>query len=290
MGEFWEGKGSLPTAKTYGSVSKEAIESLIKSMGDMYASDSVYTKLFNALNRAEESESLKQYNQDLWNQQLNSIGQNRAYASAILNYQTAYGSQTLKNQLEQLKASDPEFWAQYEQQGKQVLEDLAKGSSMTDAQIRNVEQITRASQIQRGNAYGNASAAQEVYNKFMAGENLYAQRQKAAQNFLQSSPYNSWNIGSITAYQPQTATNGYSVLTPYAMANANNVSGNAANYEMNNYRAKMGWEMIEANQPSQFVGMIGGATQGAAIGGLTGGWVGAIIGGISGGVMGALSK
>lgn len=290
MGDFFSGGASQPTAKSYDSVHKEAIEALIKSLGSMYSADSAYTQLFNALNRQEQSKNLDAYNKDIWNTQLNAIDANRAYASALLQYQQAYGNQTLQSQLANLKASDPEFWSNYEAQGRQILSDLAKGSQLSNVQNRTVEQATRAGQVARGNMYGYASSAQEVYDKFMAGENLLLQRQQSAQNFLKGSPYNKWNIGAITAYTPQIATNGYTTLTPYAMANANNVAGNASTYEMNNYRAQNGWQMIENNQPSQFVGMLGGAVNGATTGFLIGNIPGAIIGGVSGGVMGAFAR
>ena len=290
MGDFFTGGADQPIAKSYGSVYNEAIGALIKSMGQIYSTDSVYSKLYNILNRQEQSASLGAYNKDLWNTQLDAIDQNRVYASELLNYQNAYGAKTLQAQLDNLKASDPEFWANYEAQGQQVLADLAKGNQLSDVQSRNAVQGSRASQIMRGNAYGYSSAAQEVYNKFMAGENLYLQRQQAAQNFLKSSPFNNWNIGAITAYQPNVSSNSYATLTPYTLANANNVVGSASNYEMNNYRAANGWQMIENNQPSQFVGMVGGAINGAATGAVFGGIPGAIIGGITGGAMGAFAR
>ena len=290
MGDFFTGGASQPVAKDYSSVHQQAIEALIKSMEQIYSADSAYSKLFNAINRQEQSQSLIDFNKTLQELKLNSYDQNRAYASALLNYQNAYGAQTLQTQLENLKSADPEYWANYEAQGQEVLADLAKGNSLSDTQNRTVEQGTRASQVARGNSYGYASSAQEVYNKFIAGENLYAQRQQNAQNFLQNSPYNNWNIGAITAYTPQVSTSGYSTLTPYAMANANNIAGSSANYEMNNYRAQNGWQMIENNQPSQFVGMLGGAVNGATTGFLIGNIPGAIIGGVSGGVMGAFAR
>lgn len=290
MGEFFTGGADQPVAQDYSSVHQQAIETLIKSLGDIYASDSAYSKLFNAINRQEQSQSLIDYNKDYQALQLDALEQSRVYANALLNYQNAYGSQTLKTQLDNLKQADPEYWANYEAQGQQVLNDLAKGNTLSGAQNRSVEQGTRASQVARGNSYGYASSAQEVYNKFMAGESVYAQRQQNALKFLQKSPYNTWNIGAITAYTPQVSTSGYSTLTPYAMANTNNIAGSSANYEMNNYRAQNGWQMMEYNQPSQFVGMLGGAVNGATTGAIFGGIPGAIIGGISGGVMGAFAR
>ena len=74
------------------------------------------------------------------------------------------------------------------------------------------------------------------------------------------------------------------------MANANNIAGSSASYEMNNYRAQNGWQMMEYNQPSQFVGMLGGAINGATTGAIFGGWGGAIIGGLAGGTLGAFAR
>lgn len=298
MGEFFTGEVDQPTAQSYGSVYQDAIKALVNSMGSMYSSDSQYSKLFNALSRNDQSASLSAYNSDLQKLNLQNIEYQKQYANSALNYEKQYGNQYLSQQLANLKASDPEYWQNYETQGAQVLADLQKGNAMSDSQVRASQQAIRAGQAARGNAYGNASAAQEVYNQFIAGEQLAQQRQAAATSFLKSSPYNRFNIGSLTAYQPGTYTQGYSTLTPYAMSNATNVaSGNAA-YQSNIYGKTNAWQMQESNQPAPFFSMmsggIGGAQSGAMAGFMTGGPIGAIVGGVlggvSGGVMGAFSK
>ena len=70
MGQFFTGDVDQPQAKAYGDVHKEAVEALIKSMGQMYESDSAYSKFFNALTRQDQSDALKAYNDDLQQAQL----------------------------------------------------------------------------------------------------------------------------------------------------------------------------------------------------------------------------
>lgn len=298
MGKFFTGGVDQPEAKSYDSVTKEAIEALIKSMGSMYAADSQYSSMFNSLMRAQQSANLSAYNKDYQKLQLDAVEWQKRYANAALNYEKAYGSQYLQQQLARLKEADPEYWANYEQQGAQVLADLQKGNSLSESQTRAQEQATRAGQAARGNAYGYASAAQEVYDKFMAGESMAAQRQQSAMSFMQSSPYNSFNIGALTAYQPGIATSGYSTMAPYAMSNANSAIANNADYQSNIYANTNSWKMTEANDLPPFFSMISGglsgAQTGAMMGAMTGGPIGAIIGGVvggvGGGVMGAFSK
>lgn len=217
---------------------------------------------------------------------------------AALNYQNAYGNKYIQSQISALRQSDPQYWNNYDAQGAEILADLNKGGQLSDSQTRAVQQATRAQQAARGNAYGNASAAKEVYDQFIAGESLLAQRQQAANDFLKNSPFNNFNIGSITAYTPQISTSGYSTLAPYAYSNAMSTAQGNAQYQSNIYRLKNGWEMINYNQPAPFFAMLSGgmsgASSGAMTGFMTGGPIGAIvggvIGGVSGGVMGAFGR
>ena len=293
MGSFFTGSESTkPVEKSYGSVHDEAIKAIIQSLGKMYTSDSEYSRLYNALNLQNQSNNLNDYNEDYWKLQLQGIESNKQYANKLLQYQKVYAPQYISQFTSAIKQADPEYWANYEKQGSQVLDDLNKGNTLSSMQQRNVEQATRAAQISRGNAYGNASAAQEVFNKFLAGEQAYQNRQQAAFNFLKNSPYNGWNLSSIAAYSPAGVSgNGYNALSPYMYNNAMGVASNAANYAANNYRIQNGWHMVENNNNvPQVVGTITGSINGAATGALTGGWVGAIIGGISGGVIGTFAQ
>ena len=298
MGQFFTGEVEQPQSDSYGNVHKEAVEALIKSMGQIYASDSAYSKFFNALARKDQSDALNAYNKDSQQAQLDALDYNRQYALAALNYQNAYGNKYIQSQISALRQSDPQYWNNYDAQGAEILADLNKGGQLSDSQTRAVQQATRAQQAARGNEYGNASAAKEVYDQFIAGESLLAQRQQAANDFLKNSPFNNFNIGSITAYTPQISTSGYSTLAPYAYSNAMSAAHGNAQYQSNIYRLKNGWEMINYNQPAPFFAMLSGgmsgASSGAMTGFMTGGPIGAIvggvIGGVSGGVMGAFGR
>ena len=299
MGQFFTGKVDQPAAQSAGEVYKEAIEALSKSMQGIFASDSAYTKLYNALMQSQQSENLSAYNQTLQNLNLQAAQTyNPQFANAILNYEKAYGQSYIKTLVSNLRASDPEYWSNYDAQGAEILADLQKGSDMTQAQVRESQQGTRAAQASRGNSYGFANSAQEVYNQFMAGENLKAQRQNAALGFLRSSPYNSLNISSLMAYQPAISQNSYAAISPYAYGNASNLLSGASNTAANQYALTNAWQMEKAGQIPAFFSMITGSANGAVSGALsgfaTGGPYGAIaggiLGGVSGGVMGAFSK
>ena len=297
MGSFFSGGVEQPTAPSYQSAFKEGLEALFKSMSQIYEADQAYSKLLNAISQKDQSDSLNAYNQDIWNLQLQSLENSKQYASALLNYQNLYGNKYLDQALANLKAADPQFWESYEAQGAQILSDFQKGAELSDAQRRSVQQATRAGQAMRGNSYGYAPATQEVLGEFLAGENLKAQRQNAAQNFLAASPYNGFNIGAITAYQPQIYTAGYGTLTPYAYSNALSAGAGGASYAAGNYGVQNAWQMNLYNQPSPFISMLSGGINGATSGAMTGAMmggpfgaiVGGVVGGVGGGVMGALS-
>ncbi len=299
MPNFFTGEVDQPTASSVGSVYGDAIKALLESMSDIYKSDERYTALYNALMRGQQSENLGAYNQTLRDLTLQNYTQYLPrYAMAALGYERAYGSEYVKRLVSNMRSADPEYWANYDQQGAQVLADLQKGSSMSEAQVRQANQATRAGQVMRGNAYGYASAAQEVYDQFIAGENLKLQRQQAAASFLGSSPMANLNIGSLMAYQPSISQNGYSTTAPFGYANAGNLMAEATSTAANNYAQKNAWYMMKSNELPPFYAMISGAangaatgaTTGAAFGGPFGAIAGGVIGGVSGGVMGAFSK
>ena len=299
MGQFFTGDVDQPAAQSAGEVYREAIKAMTDSMDGMYSSDSAYTKLYNALMRGQQSEALSAYNQTLQGLNLQTARYfNPQYATAALNYEKAYGKDYIDRLVSNMRSPDPEYWANYDTQGAEVLADLQKGSSMTDAQVRASQQGTRATQAARGNSYGFANSALEVYNQFMAGENLKAQRQQAAFNFLKSSPYNSLNISSLMAYQPSVSQNAYQAVSPYGYSNAANLLAGASNTAVNQYAQANAWQMQRANEiPAFFTmitgaanGAVSGAMAGAAMGGPVGAIAGGILGGASGGVMGAFSK
>lgn len=294
----------MPTAQSFSDVFSSGLNAMFGSMADIFGAESSYIPQYNALYTGQQADALKAYNQAV--QQIGLKGLTEwqpQYANALLKYESEYGSKYLQEQLARLREADPEYWATYDAQGAQVLGDLAKGSDMNASQIRSSQQNTRAAQAQRGNVYGNANAAQEVYQQFAAGERLKAQRQGNAINFLNSSPYNQMNIGQFTAYQPgvsegQFANAFSSAENPYFLNNANSIGGSSAQYAANNYGTQMGWNMANYNSMPPFLSMLGmglsGASSGAASGFMMGGPIGAIVGGVvggvSGGVMGAFGK
>ena len=150
MPNFFTGEVDQPTASSVGSVYGDAIKALLESMSDLYKSDERYTALYNALMRGQQSENLGAYNQTLRDLTLQSYTQYLPrYATAALGYERAYGSEYVKRLVSNMRSADPEYWANYDQQGAQVLADLQKGSSMSEAQVRQANQATRAGQAPR---------------------------------------------------------------------------------------------------------------------------------------------
>ena len=159
MPNFFTGEVDQPTASSVGSVYGDAIKALLESMSDLYKSDERYTALYNALMRGQQSENLGAYNQTLRDLTLQSYTQYLPrYATAALGYERAYGSEYVKRLVSNMRSAAPEYWANYDQQGAQVLADLQKGSSMSEAQVRQANQATRAGQVMRGNATYSYSA------------------------------------------------------------------------------------------------------------------------------------
>ena len=265
MSFFFGNDVDMPKAKAYGDVYNEGISALANSLAQIYASDAQYNPLFNALNRAEQSESLKQYNQDLWDLQVDAYNKYApAIAAAQLAYEKEYTPQFTALQLENQRLADPTYWAIRDAYATQVEKDLAMGNALSDAQKRMVDQSTRASIASRGgSAGGYAPAAQEVLGEFLAGEGLKTQRQNSAINFL--------SLGANTpasAPSVNVATNGYGTLSPYMYSNAAQAGTNAVNYENGIYNQKVQWAQNENNQPSDFAMIMGSVTPSIGTGAL----------------------
>ena len=255
MSDFLFGEDhDMPQAKSFSEAYSEGISALKNSMPQIYATDAFYTPLFNDIFRSEQSDSLSEYNKDLWDLQLEAYQKYApALASAQLAYEKEYTPQFTAAQIANQRLADPTYWAIRDALGAQVESDLAKGNTLSDAQRRQVEQSSRASMASRGgSSAGYAPAAQEVLGEFLASEGIKASRQNAATNFLSLGANN-----PATAPSVNVATNGYSTLTPYMYSNAAQAGNNAVNYNNGIYNQQVQWAQNENNQPSPFSTLMG---------------------------------
>ena len=122
MSDFLFGEDNdMPTAKSYNEAYNEGISALANSLGQIYSSDAQYSPLFNAIYRQDQSDSLSQYNKDLWGLQLDAYEKYApALAAAQLAYEKEYAPQFTQAQLENQRLADPTYWAIRDTLGAQV--------------------------------------------------------------------------------------------------------------------------------------------------------------------------
>lgn len=273
MGDFFFGEDvDMPESKSYSEAYNEGVDALADSLGQIYASDLQYSPLLNSIFRQDQSDSLAQYNRDLWNLQSQAIKEYAPQlAEAQLAYEKEYGPQFAALQAQNQRAADPTYWAIRDAYGGQVMDDLRNANSLSESQKRMVEQNSRAATAARGgSSAGYAPAAQEVLGEFLAGEGLKANRQNAATNFLSLGTSAPSTTNSYGGYAPtaNVSTSGYSTLSPYMYSNAANAGNNAANYNNSIYSQQVQWAQNQNNQPSMFSSIMGLGMQGLGTGAL----------------------
>jgi len=136
-------------------------------------------------------------------QSVNAVRQGAALQNELLPQLNATG---LENQaagrrsaLASIKETDATRYNTREQLGQQVMSDLALGDQLSDPQRSRLQNQMRGAQGARGNVLGGASAVQEILAETDYQDRMKAQRQAAAQDFV--------NSGDIL---PQFATMGAS--------------------------------------------------------------------------------
>ena len=111
-----------------------------------------------------------------------------AIAAMGLDIQRRYGKQYNLEQLARIKEADPVGFEMRQELGRTTLEQLAKGSELTEAQAKQAEESVRGAQAARGNVLGPANIAQEALAKFDMGQRMLLQRQHAAQAYVMGQP------------------------------------------------------------------------------------------------------
>lgn len=271
MGNFFFGNDEdMPEAKSYSDAYNEGIDAIANSLSSIYAADSQYSPLFNAIFRQDQSDSLKQYNQDLQALQLQALQEFAPqYAAAQLAYEKEYGPQFVAQQVARQREADPTYWGIRDALGSQIEGDLANGNALSEAQKRQVNQSSRASMAARGgSSSGYAPAAQEVLGEFLAGEGLKTNRQNAASSFLSMGANSPSLTQTGAAPTANVSTSSYSTLSPYMYSNAASAGQNAVNYNNNIYNQQVAWAQNQNSQPSMFSSLMGTVMQGMGTGAL----------------------
>lgn len=153
---------------------------------------------------------------------------------------------TLENQaagrraaLASIKETDGTRYNTRENLGQQVMGDLALGDQLSEAQSTRLQNRIRASQAARGNVLGGAASVQEALAETEYGDNLKAQRQAAARDFVNmgdilpqfdtmraSNPVADWRTDrSMTASQIADPTAGFDVNRQFSATQGQNMTG-----------------------------------------------------------------
>lgn len=164
----------------------QALEASKKFTANSYEQNLDYMPKFGALQRDEDAKTFAQ-NLDLgktatfatadWQKELLPI-LNQVYSQAQSDSYAAAGAAG--------RAENPNAYAARDALGKQIADELAKGSEMTDAQKRAYTEKVRGAQASRGNIMGDSAGFDEALKLTGYGDQLQKDRQAAALSFINS--------------------------------------------------------------------------------------------------------
>ena len=208
---------------------------------------------------------------DLQQQEIDLEAQRRsadAIAAMGLDIQRRYGKEYNLEQIARIKEADPVGYEMRQELARTTLEQLAKGSELTEAQAKQAEESVRGAQAARGNVLGPANIAQEALAKFDMGQRLLTQRMHAAQSYVMGQPLTA-QYGTISGAQQ-----GAAMFAPQQMRQGIAQNPNAmqmgAQFVAQNYGTQVqGYQAQLANTTNPWMeglGMIAGIS-GQALGG-----------------------
>ena len=105
-------------------------------------------------------------------------------AQSMLDIRKKYGTEFVKQSLEELELSDPQFRKVRDALGKAALEDVESGYALAPGMREEIQQAERAGQYARGNVFGAAPAAAEAFGVGNAAFRLRQQRLANAASYL----------------------------------------------------------------------------------------------------------
>ncbi len=189
-------------------------------------------------------------------------------AQSMLEIRKKYGSEFVKQSLEELELSDPQFRKVRDALGKAALEDVESGYALAPGMREEIQQAERAGQYARGNVFGAAPAAAEAFGVGNAAFRLRQQRLANAASYLSgTTPVAQFNqiAGAqqgAAPFQPMGIRQGLG-QDPNAGARSLGLATNTYNNQFQDY-------MNQQQQGADMFGSVVGLGLGAATGGLLG--------------------
>jgi hypothetical protein len=182
-------------------------------------------------------------------------------AKAMLDVQQKYGSDFVKQRMEELKAADPTGYEVRQMLGESAKEDLALGAELSPEMARQVTQQERAAQSARGGILGSAPAAAEAMSLGDAGFRMRQQRLANAASFLSGTTPIA-QFGQISGAQA-----GASPFNPMGIQSGMGLNPAAGaqgqQFAMNTYNQRMNYAANQQPIGYQLLGMAAGAAGGA---------------------------
>ena len=204
-------------------------------------------------------------------------------AKSLLDIRQKYGPEFVKQSLEELELSDPQFRKVRDALGKAALEDVESGYELAPGMRDEVQQATRAAQFARGNVFGAAPAAEEAFEVGNAAFRLRQQRLANAASYLAGTTPVA-QFGQIAGaqqgaapFQPMGIRSGIG-QDPNAGARSLGLAQGIYNNQFQDYM----------NRQGQGASMLG-SVAGLGLGALTGGVLGSIGGKFGEGAFGVIS-
>jgi len=203
-------------------------------------------------------------------------------AKSLLDIRRKYGPEFVKQSLEELELSDPQFRKVRDALGKAALEDVEAGYKLAPGMRDEVQQATRAAQMARGNYSGAAPAAEEAFEVGNAAFRLRQQRLANAASYLAGTTPVA-QFGQIAGaqqgaapFQPMGIRSGIG-LDPNAGARSLGLAQGVYNNQFQDYM----------NRQGQGASMLG-SVAGLGLGAMTGGLLGSIGGNFGKGALGVI--
>lgn len=275
---------STPAAPDPGKSYASGIQAYLQYLPQLLGSEQDARTQYDPQRIAEQQALQSIFGPQQYQQQLNALNQIDPLGQQV---RTDLGNQVGS------ELTNPQNNDVYNKLHSDILSGLNSGSSLTPTQTAQFNEAERGAQAARGNIYGGAAQADEVYGKTQAGLALYNQRQAQAGSFLglkspeQNAQDNAGQfLGLATPEQQLLSIQGVSPDRSSAYSNPN-AGYQGQQFALGNYQNLLAQQQASAGA-NPWTRAASGAAAGASAGSAAGGW-GALAGGVIGGVGGYLS-
>ncbi len=182
-------------------------------------------------------------------------------AKSMLDVQQKYGTDFVKQRIEELKAADPTGYEIREMLGEAAKADLDRGYALAPGMRREVTEAEQAAQTARGNVLGSGAAAAEALSTGDAAWRMRQQRLANAASFLSGTTPVA-QFGQISGAQQ-----GASPFNPMGIQSGVGLNPNAGaqgqQFAMNSYNQQMNYAANQQPIGYQLLGMAAGGMGGA---------------------------